>query len=225
MKSDCPICFIPIPVECDEYVNMPCCGNLICAGCSHALRNGKGSSGACAFCRTPIANENEFLAQSRKRMELDDAEITFCMGCYYSSGSHGLPKDKKKAFELFLRAAELGSARACTNVAIAYRTGVLVERNESKHIHYLSKAAKLGEVRGRYNLALAEESKGNIELALRHWKIAAAQGSSAPLPHILESYQRGMLSKDEYTDILRACQRAKDAEWSRDREIAKKSCC
>lgn len=222
MRSDCPICFIPLPIECDEYGQSPCCGNTICCGCLDFIeKQDNESSRACPFCRAlPTKDDEEHLARSKKRVELGDAEITFCMGCYYSWGSHGLPKDGEKAFELFLQAAELGSARACANVGFEYRAGVFAEKNESKERYFLEKAAKLGEPRGRYGLAALEERKGNIEMALRHWKIAAVQGLSFALPHILYCYQLGMLSKDEYSDILRASQKAKDSEWSKQRELS-----
>ena len=74
------------------------------------------------------------------------------MGCRTRSGGHGLPKNERKAFKLFLRAAELGSMRACNNLSNAYEKGVAVKDNKAKQRYFLKKVARLGLVEARHNL-------------------------------------------------------------------------
>ncbi|KAL7551908.1 hypothetical protein ACHAWF_015116 [Thalassiosira exigua] len=222
LRGDCPICFIPLPIECDQYHDTVCCGNTICTGCLFSLQHHENESQRiCPFCRSSLIMSNEkHLALRWKRVQLGDPEATFCMGCHYSTGAYGLQKDEEKAFDLYLRAADLGSPRALTNVGVAYNSGKIVGKNESKERYYLEKAAKLGEVHARCGLATLEGENNNVELQLRHTKIAAVQGYTPALSNILYFYQIGMLGKNEYTDILRASQRSKEMEWSKDRDVA-----
>lgn len=164
---DCPICFLPLPIEDNAYTNKPCCGQTVCGGCEQAHWKTMGADKTCPFCRAP---ESRPLAETmilvRKRVELNDAENTFCLGCFYANGWNGLPKDKK-AFELYLRAADLGSLRACTNVSFEYEMGEVTEIDEDKARHYLEKGAKLGQVKARHKLgyvaAGAEKGDGEFD--------------------------------------------------------------
>mmetsp|Transcript_9399 Transcript_9399/g.13865 ORF Transcript_9399/g.13865 Transcript_9399/m.13865 type:complete len:557 (+) Transcript_9399:207-1877(+) len=223
---DCPICFLPLPHEDNAYTNKACCGKTICGGCEQAHWKTMGSEKTCPFCRAPGKRTvEETMALIRKRVELNDAENTFCMGCYYDNGVNGLPKDPKKAFELYLRAADLGSLRACTNVSAAYETGVGTEIDIDKARFYLEKGAKLGQVKARHNLGYlaaegSTEAEADWELAYKHWKIAARAAFQPSLDSIADGYKQGTLSKEEYTEVLRASQKTKDEAWSKDREMA-----
>ena len=204
---DCPICFLPLPHEDNAYTNKACCGKTICGGCEQAHWKTMGSEKTCPFCRAPGKRTvEETMALIRKRVELNDAENTFCMGCYYDNGVNGLPKDPKKAFELYLRAADLGSLRACTNVSAAYETGVGTEIDIDKARFYLEKGAKLGQVKARHNLGYlaaegSTEAEADWELAYKHWKIAARAAFQPSLDSIADGYKQGTLSKEEYTEV------------------------
>ena len=52
--GDCPICFLPLPLDPQKSAFMTCCSKIICGGCSyaHALRNGLKRT--CPFCRHPV---------------------------------------------------------------------------------------------------------------------------------------------------------------------------
>ena len=219
---DCPVCFLPFPIEDDASANNPCCGQLICSGCSYAMCFS--SPRRCPFCRALPATGDNLIALIRKRVELNDAENIFCMGCYYSIGDEGLPKDKHKAFEFFLRAADLGSPRACTNVGIEYLTGTVTEKDLDKSNFYFEKGAKLGQVKSRHNLGDLAASKGDWELAYRHWKISASSGLQHSLDRFREGYEQGMSSKEEYEIVLRASYKAKAETWSEQREMAAQHC-
>lgn len=64
-----------------------------------------------SFCREELPDsDKEQLTRLKKRMEWDDAEAVYDMACNYQYGKFGLPKDERKAFELYLRTARLGSS-------------------------------------------------------------------------------------------------------------------
>jgi TPR repeat protein len=79
----------------------------------------------CALCRAQPPEGEEFLDRLENRMKVNDPQAFLMMACYYEERSHGLPKDKRKAFELTLRAAELGLSDACYNLAVDYREGIV----------------------------------------------------------------------------------------------------
>jgi len=219
---DCPICFLPLPHEGNACTNKPCCGKTICGGCEQAHWNTMGLEKTCPFCRAPETRTvEETMALMRKRVELNDAELTFCLGCHYDIDfDAAFPKDSKKAFELYLRAADLGSLRACTNVSGAYERGEGTEIDKDKARFYLEKGAKLGQVKARHKLGCLAAGGSNYELAFRHWKISARAAFQPSLDKIAEGYKKGMLSKEEYTEVLRASQNTKSESWSKDRETA-----
>ena len=61
-REDCPICFIPVPLNAGERTFQSCCGKLICNGCIFAMDEeayGRGKVGLCPFCREPASSSNE----------------------------------------------------------------------------------------------------------------------------------------------------------------------
>ena len=194
--SDCPICFLPLPIADDAYQNQPCCGATICYGCFHAHWKARRLEKTCPFCRaSELRSDEETVRLMRERVQLNDAENIYCLGCDYSTGSIGLPKDLKKAHELYVRAADLGSPRACTNASFGILIGEVVEIDEEKHIYYLEKGAKLGQVKARHFLGCLAVEKGEWDLALRHWKISSSAGYQPSLEELKKSYKRGYVSQ------------------------------
>ena len=88
----------------------------------------------------------------------------------FANGTFGYPLDEVKAFELNLRACELGSSTAYESVAAAYLTGDGVERNNKKGMHYTKLAALGGSPSARRTLGDSERMKGNVERATKHCK-------------------------------------------------------
>jgi len=35
--GDCPICFLPLPIDMKNSTIMSCCSKMVCSGCSHAI--------------------------------------------------------------------------------------------------------------------------------------------------------------------------------------------
>ena len=210
-NEDCPICLLQLPSHVPGSIYMSCCGKFLCSGCCHApvfdnlgnvLRRKK-----CPFCRTPLFTSNEeSIGRSKKREELNDAQGIYNLGGCYLEGLYGLQQDYRKAIELFVRAGELGCAKAFHNIGYAYDNGIGVERDTKKGTDNYNLAAIGGHVHARYNLALREDRAGNTDRALKHHIIAAGSGESNSLKEIQSLYTNGHATKEDYTKALRAYQ-------------------
>lgn len=53
--EECPLCFLPMPLETKTSCFKSCCGKRICVGCLYAMMESEGKD-LCAFCRTPPAS-------------------------------------------------------------------------------------------------------------------------------------------------------------------------
>jgi len=204
---------------------MACCGKMICRGCIHApVYDDKGNevdNKKCPFCRTPppkSAEEN--LKRLEKRMELNDAEAIYNMGCCYALRRHGLPQNQAKALELFHRAAELGYTGAYYNMGVAYDNGLGVEMDRKKAIHCFELAAMGGDAMARGNLGCTEGNAGNNDRALRHWMIGVKNGDSNSLGYIKQMYKNGHTTKDNFAKALRLYQVYLDEIKSEQRDQA-----
>jgi len=209
--GDCPICFLRIPSIDTGGKYMSCCGKIICSGCAHAPvfdnQGNEVNNQKCAFCRTPLPTSDEGVVQiNKKRVAVDDAIAINCLGFYYYNGKYGFPKDQTKALELYHRAAELGYAKAYTNVGCAYELGHGVEVDEEKATHYYELAAMRGDERARYNLGNEEIRAGNYDRALKHYVIAAGSGYADSLDAIKQMYTKGDATKEDYTKALQSYQ-------------------
>lgn len=114
--EDCPICFLPMPFASGIYefrsIYAPCCGKIICEGCLMAENDGIDRGNLkdwCSLCRVPRPNSDEKMRRLKRRMELNDANAFNVLAGWYCTGSSGLSRDINKAFELWAKAAELGS--------------------------------------------------------------------------------------------------------------------
>lgn len=74
--------------------------------------------------------------------------------------------------ELLHRAGALGVAEAYDNIATTYKKGTDVDMDMKKASHYEELAAIGGCVRARRNLGVKETCYGNVNKAVKHWKIA-----------------------------------------------------
>ena len=210
-NKDCPICNLLLPAVGSGSVYMACCGKMICSGCGFApVYDNLGNEiieEKCPFCRTtaPYSDE-EYNERLPKRVELGDSQAIFTLGCYYREGDDGFPQDYDKAFELFVRAGDLGHATAYCDVGSAYENGNGVEIDEKKATYYYKLAAIRGDVNARCNLGTMEVRAGNMNRALKHHMIAAGCGYNNSLTLIQKLYSNGYATKDDYATSLRAYQ-------------------
>ena len=212
-REECPICFIPLPIDPRESMFKVCCGKLICYGCIYAIvmvakqRGKKSEDDLCPFCREPsdISGEEE-IEQYKKLMKNGNAEAFNMLGLCFSRGSNGMPQNWAKANELFLKAGELGCADGYCNLGIAYRQGKGVEIDKKKVNHFFELAAMLGDVDARNDLGLIERQAGNEQRAMKHFIVAARAGDSKCLENVKNGFMTGRLvvTKNEYESTLRA---------------------
>ena len=107
-RDECPICFLPRPIDDAESQYQSCCGKILCGGCVHAAMHAD-NRGLCPFCRTPPPTSNrEIIERLKERAGGDDAWAMYNLGCYYSDGRYGLRRNMRTAIKLWLRAGELG---------------------------------------------------------------------------------------------------------------------
>ena len=222
-REDCPICFLPLPLDPGQTTFQSCCGKYICLGCIYAMREarGRGKIGLCAFCREPASNsDEEDIKQIKKLMEADNADAFYNLAGYYEDGDF-LPQDYEKANELWLKAGELGCAEAYHKLGLSYTMGRGVEVDEKKAIHFYELAAIAGgDVHARYNLGYMEEKAGNHHRAYKHCLLSARAGHKLSLDAVKEGFMDGIVTKDEYASTLRAYQQRVDEAKSDDRDKA-----
>ena len=222
--EDCPICFLPLPIDATQSSFKSCCGKLICNGCIVAMDEealGRGKNDLCAFCRVPNATSyEEEVERTRKLIVANNAYAFYILAGCYADGDHGMPQDWSKANELHLRAGELGCANAYYNLGNSYYNGRGVEVDKKKAKHYYELAAMNGDVAARHNLGCMEGKAGNFHRAMKHFLLAAKAGYTDSLDWVKKGFTKGYITKDEYANTLRAFQERQNEMKSDDREKA-----
>jgi len=219
-NEECPICFLPMPVNTDDSVFHPCCGKIICTGCIYALFRSEGKN-ICAFCRTPpTCSAEEEIELLNKLMDKGVGEAFYQLAGLYAMGMYGLPQDHQKANELFQKAGETGCALAYYNLGNSYYNGDGVEVNRKKAKHYWELAAMDGHVMARHDLGCVEGRSDNHHRAHKHYMIAAKAGDIDSLDYVKKGFMAGFVTKDEYTNTLRVHQQRLDEMKSDERDKA-----
>ena len=219
-NEDCPICFLLLPFMSTGSKYQSCCGKIICSGCIHAVLI-MDPDKKCPFCRVPLhASDEEIMERYKRRVEVDDADAIYNLGCFYSKGIRGVPQNYEKALGLWRRSGERGYTGAYHNVANAYYYGRGVERDMKNTKHYWELAAIGGGVMARYNLGIYEEMVGDMSRSLNHYMIAAECGYDKSLKKIREFYMNGNATKADYAKALRAHQSYMDGIKSAQRDEA-----
>ena len=181
----------------------------------------RGKIGLCAFCReTSPRSDEEFIKRIRKLMDANNARAFYNFAIWYATGIKGMPQDRAKANELYLRAGELGCADAYYNLGNSYDNGEGVEMDKKKAKYYYELAAMNGCVDARHNLGFMEGRAGNITRAMKHFILAARAGFKKSLDCVKQGYMKGDVTKDEYANTLRAYQQQHDEMKSDDRDKA-----
>ncbi len=216
--GECPICFLPLPLE-HEKIFMECCGQWICKGCgfAHMMSStyDEVKAKACAFCRTTVLDEEKYRKKTQERIEANDpAALSFRGTKYHEEG------DYDKALKYLTKAAELGDAQAHFLLGFMYLRGEGVEKDKEKAVYHFEKAAIGGHPVARHNLACYEAKNGNMEKAVKHWIISANFGYDHSMKTLLEVYKDGHITKEKYGATLRAHQAAIDAMKSLRRDNA-----
>ena len=225
--DDCPICFLPLPLDPGQTTFKSCCGKIICDGCILTMEEearGRGKIGLCAFCREPNPRPDEEVERLKKLIEADHAYTFYALAGLYINGAMGMPLDRSKANELLLRAGELGCAVAYLILGNSYEYGIRgVEVDKKKAKHYWELAAINGDITARHILGCKEFEDDNYRRAMKHFILAAKAGYKKSLGAVKNGFMEGVITKDEYANTLRACQQRHNEMKSDDRDKAEVS--
>ena len=103
-------------------------------------------------------------------------------------------------------------------MAVMYRDGEGVEKDEGKEIYHLEEAAIGGHPSARHNLGWLELNNDNLERAVKHWIIAATHGGDGSIKALMKAFKLGLIDKDVLAAALRAHKAAVDATKSPQRD-------
>ena len=224
-REDCPICFLPLPLNPGETTFEPCCAKIICNGCLYAMieeARGRGEEIAlCAFCRTLSATSGEEVKQIKRLVEAGNAYAFYNFAGWYARGIMGMQQDLTKARELWLRAGELGCHEGYYNLGVAYKNGRGVEVDKKRAINFYELAAINGNVQARHNLGSVESKAGNHYRAMKHFLLAARAGDKKSLDQVKKGFMHSFVTKEDYADTLRAHQKIHDEMKSDMRDKAR----
>jgi hypothetical protein len=223
LPKDCPICMLPFPCiyEFDAGTTFyACCGKELCHGCFNAMDEIDGDH-PCPFCRSPnvSTSDEEEVRRLEALKEKGNEVAIYQLGEYYENGSHGLPQNWAKANELYLVAGELGYTDAYFNLACNYGDGFGMEIDEKKEKYYYEIAAIHGNVMARHYLGRMEGQSGNYQRMFKHLIISATGGYKFSLNGVKDGYTNGYVTKDQYENTIRECQKSQDEMKSEARDI------
>ena len=191
----------------------------MCHGCHYSCW--KSGNLKCPFCKANFETEDEIrIERLKKRGEANDVNSMTRLGCFYADGSFGLRQDWNKAFELWTRAAELGSSEAHYRIGASYFDGEGVEKDMKKSIHHLELAAMIGHESARFDLGYMEYNSGNMERAIKHWMISASAGQKESMASIQAEFECGHVQSDVYELTLNAHNHSCEEMRSKAREDA-----
>lgn len=225
-REDCAVCFLPLP-HITGQTYQSCCGKTLCGGCIEAVAERSKKTpkewALCPFCREPhFSTAEEGHERLKKRVEMKDVHAMCHLGSDYIEGN-GTKRYVKRGVKLWTRAAELGEISSCGYLGDEYnpelgsmfKTGL--KKDLDKALHYYEIAAKGGHEQARFNLGALQCIAGNVDIGVKHWMIAAAQGNDLALEKVKWGYVHGHITKDDFAKALRAHQHAQDEVKSEQR--------
>jgi len=108
-------------------------------------------------------DEDEVIARCKERIKAGDANAAMMLGCQYNNPNSSLRQDSRKAMDLWLKAAALGSAQAHYLVGNTYMNEKGINRNMDKVVTHYRLAAIGGREKARHNLGCLEYGFGNVD--------------------------------------------------------------
>ena len=147
------------------------------------------------------------------------------LGVAYSEGGCGMSKDELKALDYWIKAVELGSEEACSNIGKCFREGTVISKDYEKNALFERVGALRGDYVACHNAGCTEyDILGNYEMGIRHWKVSAKAGHQLSLNLLRKVYNadkmpgKEFISKSELDDIYRLCHRAQEEVNSEERQ-------
>jgi len=227
-KEDCPICFLPMPINLLCCASLPlattlsvpiydfahaheelagknteeyyaCCGKYICQGCLYSLHC-SGDNTKCPFCNSDRASktDEENVEEGMKRVAANDAGAMYILAGFYYQGVQSFQQDYVKAIELFTKSADLGFSKAHNKLGDIYQNGGDLKKAE----FHLEAAAMAGNEVARNNLGVMQYNLGNRERAMKHWMIAASAGCFNAMYHLITFFKKGYVSRESINSTL-----------------------
>ena len=216
--GECPLCFLPLPIDKSKSIFYTCCSETICNGCVYANyksnKNDRMKALRCPFCRE-VADDKENDKRLKKRIKAKDPAALTQIGIRRHQEG-----DYDKAIESWTKAAELGDADAHYSLGSRYHFGQGVDKDLEKVIYHWEKAAIGGHPWARYNLAAFEEENGNMERAVKHFIINANLGCEKAMKELWRHYAKGNITKEDLDATLRTHHAAINEMKSPEREAA-----
>ena len=228
-KEDCPICFLPMPVNLiscillpdaailsvptydfaiaheelaskDMETYFPCCGKTICRGCAYS--SCMSGNDKCPFCSSDQASKTveEKIEEVMKRVAANDPASICMLGNQYHHGLYGFQQNHVKAIEQYTRAGQLGCSKAYDHLADIYHEGGNLKKAK---FHYEA-AAMAGHEGARNNIGIIEAESRNIERAFKHWIIAASAGEYHAMNCLIKIFEKGLVSRETIDSTLAA---------------------
>ena len=217
--GECPLCFLPLPIDRQKSAFYSCCSNTICQGCvianMMAHKHDRVKAGSCPFCRESVNDKEQYRKRQKERIKANDPAALRQIGatCYEEG-------DYDEAIKYFTKAADLGDVEAYYQLGLMYWKGEGVEEDEEKMVYHWEKAAIRGHPSARYNLGYYEEDNGNIERSVKHFIISSKLGHDNSMKSLWRLYFAGNITKEDLDATLRTHQAAIDATKSEQREEA-----
>ncbi len=213
-RGECPLCFLPMPLDPQKSAFYSCCSKSICFGCEYANYKINGGD-SCPFCREPAPDDDEEEKRLMERVKANDPAAMYQMGTRrYHEGDHD------SAVKYWTKAAELGYVDSHYQLSVVYLNGRGVEKEEEKAVYHSEKAAIGGEPYARHNLGCYERENGRIERAVKHFIIAAKLGFEKSMKSLWDYYKHGEITKEDLESTLRTHQAAITEMKSPQREAA-----
>ena len=224
-REECPVCLLTLPLREDETLFMSCCGKKICCGCIVKSKLVDKKNGVpdhkqkCAFCRQPHSlqetNEMRNIKSLKKLMKKNNPDAFYQMARNYREGKEGVLQSETKSLEMCIRAAELGHPNAYAVIGNYCQQGFAMEQNISKAIAFHEVGAKKGSLASHGELA---RFHGKNDLYIKHMKLVASAGYQEAMNSLMSAYKEKLLSKEDLTQTLRACQASQNEMKSKDRD-------
>ena len=214
--GECPLCFLPMPLDNKNSIFWACCSKTICDGCRYADYRSNGGGRSCPFCRDLVVDDDEYKKRMMKRIKAGDPAAMCQMGTrsFYEG-------DYDSAIKYWTKAAEFGDVLAHHQLGCTHYNGEgSVEEDEEKAVYYWEKAAIGGHPKARHMLGCVEKENGNVERAVKHFIIAANLGFEDSMKVLWGHYSKGNITKEELEVTLRSHKDAIDTMKSPEREAA-----
>lgn len=126
-----------------------------------------------------------------RAMQGNDAEANYQLAHRYKEGI-GVNRDREKAAEFYLKAAELGHADAQNIVGCSYFGGSVFKKDEELGIYWLRKSAEQGHVFSQFILSSRFISDNNADIERKEegfkWLTKAAEQDNVGAQRLLGEF-------------------------------------